>query len=188
MDKIIIKKDVPFEKYVDNYTICNKLHRLCWNMCCAILFRPFALPIFHLWRNFILRCWGAQIGQGSIVHASCNIFAPWNLRIGQRTCLGPHSIIYNPGMIIIGNKVAISQYAYLCTATHDYESKLHTLYYKTISIGDRAWVAAEAFVGPGVTIGEGAVVGARGCVFKNVEPWTVVGGNPAKFIKNREFK
>lgn len=180
--------DTLYEKYIDNYTIWNKLKRLCWNICCFILFRPFALPIFKGWRSFILRIWGAKIGKGSVIHASSNIWAPWNLEVGQRTCIGPNTIIYNPGKIILGNKVAISQYSYLCTATHNYESKLHTLYWKTIYIHDRAWVAADSFVGPGVTIGEGAVIGARAVVFKDVEPWTVVGGNPAKYIKDRVIK
>ena len=180
--------EIEFEKYIDNYSIWNKLKRLCWNVCCFILFRPFALPIFNKWRSFILRIWGAKIGKGSVIHASSNIWAPWNLEVGQRTCIGPKSIIYNPGKIILGNKVAISQYSYLCTATHDYQSKQHTLYWKPIKVNDRAWVAADAFVGPGVTIGEGAIVGARAAVFNDVAAWTVVGGNPAKYIKDRIIK
>ena len=174
-----------FDKYVDNYTLGNKLHRLVWNVCCSVFFRPFGLPIFNRWRNIVLIVFGARIGHGSIVHASADIWAPWNLVVGQRTCIGPHTIIYNPGVITLGNKVVISQYSYLCTATHDYESKLHSLSAKPITIHDHAWVAARAYVGPGVTIGEGAVVGATASVYKDVEPWTVVGGNPAKFIKKR---
>lgn len=176
-----------FEKYVDNYTIWNKLHRLIWNVACLLLFRPFSFPLFKHWRNFVLRCFGAKVGKGSIIHASAVIWAPWNLEVGQVTCIGPNTIIYNPGKIILGNKVAISQYAYLCTATHAYETKLNTLYWKTITIHDRVWVAARAFIAPGITIGEGAVIGATASVFKDVEPWTVVGGNPAKFIKKREI-
>lgn len=179
---------VTYEKYIDNYTISNKIRRLCWNICCMLMFRPFGLPIFKRWRSLFLKLWGAKIGHGSIVHSSCIIWAPWNLEIGQRSCLGPHTIIYNPGKITIGNKVCISQYSYLCTATHDYNSPMHTLYWKPIKIHDFAWVAAGAFIGMGVTIGEGAVIGATASVFKDVEPWTVVGGNPAKFIKKRIMK
>ena len=105
--------------------------------------------------------------------------------VGCRTCIGPHAIIYNPGKITLGNKVVISQYAYLCTASHDYESKENKLCWQDISIDDYAWVAARTFVGPGVHIGTYAVVGATASVYKDVEPWTVVGGNPAKFIKKR---
>lgn len=177
-----------FEKYIDNYSKKEKFKRLSWNVFCFFFFRPFGLPFFKVWRNFILKIWGARIGKGSVIHSSSKIWAPWNLELGQRTCIGPNTIIYNPGKIILGNKVTISQYSYLCTATHDYESKLHTLYWRPIIVNDYAWVAADAFIGPGVTIGEGAIVGARAVVFKDVSPWTVVGGNPAKYIKDRVIK
>ena len=128
---------------------------------------------------------GAKIGSYSVIHASSDIWAPWNLEVGKHTCIGPKTIIYNPGKIKLGSKVVISQYSYLCTATHDYESKLNTLYWKDIEIENYAWVAAKAFVGPGVHIGEGAIIGATASVYKDVEAWTVVGGNPAKVIKKR---
>lgn len=177
--------EVEFEKYQNHLSLKNKLGRLLWNLAYAIAFRPFALPFFNRWRLFVLRRFGSKIGNGSIVHASALVWAPWNLEIGQRTCVGPHTKLYNPDKIRLGNKVAISQYAYLCTASHDITKQENPLVTAPIMIEDRAWVAADAFVGMGVTIGEGAVVGARAAVFKNIEPWTVVGGNPAKFIKRR---
>lgn len=177
-----------FEKYIDNYTLKNKLHRLMWNICYAVCFRPFGLPFFKKWRNFVLKCWGAQIGKGSIVHASAQIWAPWNLQVGLQTCIGPHSIIYNPGKVILGNKVAISQYAYLCTATHDYTSPRHTLYWRDIVVDDFAWVAARAFIAPGVHVGERAIIGACSVMTKDAEPWGIYAGNPAKFLKKRELK
>lgn len=175
-----------YQKYKDNYTFKDKLRRANWQIARFILFRPFGLPLFNEWRNKILRLFGAKIGKGSIIHSSSDIFAPWNLEVGTLTCIGPHTIIYNPGKIRLSSKVTISQYSYLCTATHDYNTRAHTLYSREIVIKDYAWVAADAFVGMGVTIGEGAVVGARAVVFKDVEPWTVVGGNPAKKIKERK--
>lgn len=177
-----------YEKYIDNYTLSNKLHRFLWNICCFFLFKPFGLPFFKQWRNFILKCWGAKIGKGSIVHASATIWAPWNLEIGQRTCIGPHAVIYNPGKIILGNKVVISQYAYLCTATHDYTSYKNTLYWKSIVIDDYAWIATRAFVAPGVHIGERVIVGACAVLIKDTEAWGIYAGNPAKFIKKRIMK
>ena len=188
MDQVRKEKREEFAKYKDTLTLRNKIHRLLWNVVYAFLFRPFALPYFKHWRNFLLRLWGAKIGKGSIVHASAEIWAPWNLIVGCRTCIGPHAIIYNPGKITLGNKVVISQYAYLCTASHDYESKENKLCWQDISIDDYAWVAARTFVGPGVHIGSYAVVGATASVYKDVEPWTVVGGNPAKFIKKRAMR
>lgn len=182
------KEEKVFEKYVDNYTLKNKCHRLVWNICYAILFRPFGLPIFKKWRSFVLCCWGATIGKGSVIHASASIWAPWNLKVGQRTCIGPHAIIYNPGKITLGNKVTISQFAYLCTATHDYTSPLNTLYWKEIVIDDYAWIAAKAFVGPGVHVYERAIIGACAVQVKDAEPWSIYAGNPAKMIKKRVMK
>lgn len=176
------------DKYIDNYTLRNKFVRLVWNVSCLILFRPFNLPIFNGYRNVILRLFGAKIGFGSIVYATSKIWAPWNLEVGCRTCIGPYTIIYNPGKIKLGNKVAISQYAYLCTATHDYTSPHHTLYWKDIIIDDYAWVAARAFVCPGVHIGERAIVGACAVMTKAAEPWGIYAGNPAKYIKTRVIK
>lgn len=102
--------------------------------------------------------------------------------------MGAHAIIYNPGLIELGSKVTVSQYAYLCTATHDYESKLHTLYSQPIAVGDYAWIAARAYVGPGVSVGHHAIVGATASVYKDIEPWAVVGGNPAHFLKWRVIR
>ena len=131
---------------------------------------------------------GAKIGKGSKINASVKIWAPWNLEIGEYTAIGAGANCYNPGKIVLGSKVVISQSAYLCTASHDITNPRNPLITTSINIYSFAWVAAEAFVGMGVIIGEGAVVGARAAVFKNVEPWTVVGGNPAKFIKKRIIK
>ena len=136
----------------------------------------------------MLRCWGAQIGKGSKVSASAKIWAPWNLTIGDYTAVGANANCYNPDKILIGNKAVISQGAYLCTASHDITDEDNPLITAPITIESFAWVAADAFVGMGVTIGQGAVVGARAAVFKDVAPWTVVGGNPAKFLKNRVIK
>ena len=179
---------MAFEKYKDNYSLASRVHRLAWMAAHTILIRPFALPLFSKWRNLIFRAFGAEIGANSKICASAEIWAPWNLKMGQHTCIGPHTVIYNPGIIELGNKVTISQYTYLCTATHDYQTKKNTLYAKPIKVDDYAWVAARAFVGPGVNIGEGAVVGATSSVYKDVAPWTVVGGNPAKYIKDRVMR
>ena len=177
-----------YQKYIDNYSLMNKCKRFVWNFCCFFFFRPFALPFLNKWRIFILRIFGAKIGKGSIVYASSKIWAPWNLEIGCRTCIGPYTIIYNPGKIILGNKVAISQYAYLCTATHDYTSPWHTLYWKNIIVDDYAWIAARAFIAPGVHIGERAIVGACSVQTKDAEPWGIYAGNPSKYIKKRILK
>ena len=103
----------------------------------------------------------------------------------DHACLASGVDCYNAALIELGVNATVSQRAFLCTASHDITSPCHEQIEIPIVIADRAWVAAEAFIGPGVTVGEGAVVGARAAVFKDVEAWTVVGGNPARFIKKR---
>ncbi|WP_231962697.1 putative colanic acid biosynthesis acetyltransferase [Polaribacter sp. KT25b] len=122
------------------------------------------------------------------IYASVKIWAPWNLEMGAYATLGPNVDCYNQGMITIGANTTISQKAYLCASTHDFTDVNNNLVLKPIVVEEESWVAAGAFVGPGVTIKQGAVVGARAGVFKDVDAWTVVGGNPAKFIKKRNLQ
>jgi len=101
------------------------------------------------------------------------------------SCIGPYVICYSGGGVRIGAHATVSQYSHLCTSSHDYEHPNMPQTFAAIVIEDQVWVAADAFIGPGVVVRRGAVVGARASVFKDVEPWDVVGGNPAKFIKKR---
>ena len=174
------------EAYKDSLSKGNKLRRLLWNVFCVVLFRPFAGPLFRRWRNMVLRLFGMKMGSNCAVNASVKIWAPWNVILGQFVSIGAKSKVYAVDNITIDDKVTISQGVYLCTASHDISYINKPLIHKPIKINAFAWVCADAFVSMGVTIGEGAVVGARAAVFKDVEPWTVVGGNPAKFIKKRE--
>ncbi|MHB8789333.1 MAG: LbetaH domain-containing protein [Desulfobulbaceae bacterium] len=135
----------------------------------------------------MLRSFGAKIGKGANILPSCKIWAPWNLTLGDFSCLSEDVDCYAVDAITIGDQVVISQGAFLCCASHDISSPIMELICKPIVIGDNAWVAARAFVAPGVTVGEGAVVAACAVVTEDVEPWIVVAGNPAKFIKKREI-
>ena len=175
-------------EYDSNFGIVNKLKRVIWNFCYWLLFRPFNLTFFNKWRRFILRIFGAKLGVGVNVYASVKIWAPWNLEMGDFSCLGPNVDCYNQGRIIIGANTTVSQKTYLCASTHDITDSKNRLIIKPILIKDQVWLAADSFIGPGVIIGQGAVVGARSSVFKNVEDWDVVRGNPAKIIKKREIK
>ncbi len=170
-----------------SFSLSNKLLRALWKLSYLIFFRPFTLEVFRKWRNIVLRVFGAVIGKNSNVRATVKIWAPWNLEIGDFSSVGPSIDIYNQGKIKIGNRTIISQKSYLCASTHDHNLPNFPLLTKPIIIGDQVWVAADAFIGPGVTIRDGAVIGARAAVFKNVDPWTIVGGNPAEFIKKRNF-
>ncbi|WP_396166215.1 putative colanic acid biosynthesis acetyltransferase [Flavobacterium sp.] len=136
----------------------------------------------------ILKCFGAKLEWSSHVYASVKIWAPWNLEIGAYSSLGPKVDCYNQGKIIIGENTVISQKTYLCASSHDYNLKDFPLVLKPILIGSGIWIAAEAFIGPSVIIGNNAVVAARAVVVKNVDANTIVGGNPAKFIKTRKIE
>jgi putative colanic acid biosynthesis acetyltransferase WcaF len=131
----------------------------------------------------LLRLFGAAIEQGAHPYPSARIWAPWNLTMKEGSCLADHVNCYAVDRVVLEPYATVSQYSFLCTASHDYSAPGRPVVTAPIRIGRRAWVAADVFVGPGVTIGEGAVVGARASVFRNVDPWTVVGGNPARIIK-----
>ena len=178
------------EKYnfVTPYSTANRIKRMLWSICWTLLACPFPKSTFMPWKRFLLRAFGAKIANTASVYSSATVFMPWNLEMKEYACLGPGVDCYNAAPIVIGKCATVSQRCFLCTASHDFTVAAHPQIEKPIIIEDRAWVAAEAFVGPGVTVGEGAVVGARACVFKDVEPWSVVGGNPAKFIKKRVIK
>jgi putative colanic acid biosynthesis acetyltransferase WcaF len=179
---------VDLSAYNFSFSIANKLKRIVWNISYWILFRPFNLEIFKKWRISVLRVFGARIGENSCIYSNVKIWAPWNLEMGSFSCIGPEVDCYNQGKIYIGDQTNISQKTYLCASSHDFTISNFPLILKPIRIGNQVWIAADAFIGPGVSIGEGAVVGAKAAVFKNVEPWNVVGGNPAKFIKNRKLQ
>lgn len=140
------------------------------------------------WKRMLLRLFGAKIHPTAVVYSSAKVYYPANLIMDAYSCLASDVDCYNVDVIYLGANSTISQGAFLCTASHDITNPLNPLITAPIIIEDQAWVAADAFVGMGVTVGQGAVVGARTVVFKDVEPWTVVGGNPAKFIKKRIIK
>jgi putative colanic acid biosynthesis acetyltransferase WcaF len=112
---------------------------------------------------------------------------PWNLEIGDWSSIGENALVYNLGMVTVGENVTVSQRAHLCAGTHDYQGQAFELIKAPIHIGTQAWICADAFVGPGVVVGEGAVVGARAVVMSKVGDWDIVAGNPAKFLKKREM-
>ena len=165
-----------------------KLKWVVWNVTAALLFRPFITPVFRKWRLLLLRMFGAEVEWDANVYASVKVWAPWMLRMGHRACLGPEVICYNQDLVVLEDDAIVSQYSYLCTAGHDTDHANTAdsgLVTSPIVLRRGAWIGSRAFIGMGVEIGENAVVGATASVYKNVEPWTVVGGNPAKVIKLR---
>ena len=137
------------------------------------------------WRRFWLRRFGAKVGKLSGIRPTTRIVHPWLLTLHDFTMLGDHVTVYNLGQVTVGEHSVVSQNTHLCAGTHDYTKPQLPLVRSTITIGKGVWVCADAFVGPGVTIGDNAVVGARAVVVRDVEPGVVVAGNPAKFVKTR---
>jgi putative colanic acid biosynthesis acetyltransferase WcaF len=165
----------------------NKLARALWGIVWIFFFRPTPRP-FHAWRRLLLRAFGARLGKRVSVYQSARIWAPWNLEMEEGSCLGDFVDAYCVDKIRLGRGAVVSQYSYLCTASHDYTDPSRPLVTAPIVIGAQAWVTADVFVAPGVTIGEGAVVTARSSVFADVEPWVVASGNPARVRRPRILK
>ncbi len=165
-----------------------KVKRLFWEILCFLFYRPWPYFLGKKFRNFLLRLFGAKIGKRVSVFPSATVWAPWNLTLDEYVAIDRNVYLYSVDKIVIGSKVAISDGAFICTAGHDISYASRPLTTAPITIEDGVWIGARAFIMPGVTIGEGAVVAAGAVVTKNVEPWAVVGGNPAKFIKYRELR
>ncbi len=164
----------------------NKLGRALWGVVWLFLFRLSPRPCFG-WRRWLLRRFGARVGRGVHVYPSCRVWAPWNLTLGDHSCLSFGVDCYCVDRVTVGAHATVSQYSHLCTAGHDISDPHMRLTTAPITIGDGAWVCAGAFVGPGVTLGDGAVAAACAVVVKDVEPFTVVGGNPARFLQVRRI-
>lgn len=137
------------------------------------------------WKRTLLRMFGAKIHPTAVVYSSAKVYYPANLVMGDNTCLASDVDCYNVAPVILEDNVTVSQGAYLCTASHDITDPMHPLITAPIVLKDQSWVGARAFIGMGVSVGQGAVVGASASVYKDVEEWTVVGGNPAKVLKQR---
>jgi putative colanic acid biosynthesis acetyltransferase WcaF len=162
----------------------NRLVRLVWGVVYACLFRPSPRP-FHLWRSFLLRCFGAKLGKHCHIYPKARIWSPGNLTCDDVVAIADDAVIYNPAPIILGSHAIISQQAYLCGATHDYEDPAFPPRSLPISVGAHAWVCARATVQPGVSVGEGAVLALGAIATRDLEQWSVYAGVPARKIKNR---
>lgn len=181
------------KKYVDvignrsarKWSQREQIGRFLW--LAALPFFRFSPRIFWGWRRIILRMFGAQIGQQVRIYPTVRITMPWNLRIQNYAAIGDRAILYALGIITIGERATISQNAHLCAGTHDWRHPMMPLEKLPIEIGQDAWICADAFVGPNLSIGRGAIVGARAVVMKDIRPNHIVVGNPARVIKVRGY-
>lgn len=163
----------------------NRLLRALWGIVYSVLFRTSPRPC-HRWRAFLLRCFGAKLGANVKIYPRVSIWAPWNLVCADTVAVADEAIIYNPSVITLGSHSIISQQAYLCGATHDYDDPKFALVSLPISIGQYAWVCARASVQAGVRLGEGAILALGSVASRDLEPWTIYGGIPARRIKTRK--
>lgn len=168
------------------YSIQTQVARCLWGLIGLPLFRLIPRPLFSV-RSALLRGFGAKVGVNVHIYPTVRIFFPWNLEIAELSAIGDHVSLYNLGELKIGKRVTISHGAHLCGGTHDHRLASFPLVKAQIEVKDDAWVCADAFVGPGVTIHEGAVVGARGVVVRDVPAWQIVGGNPCRVLGQREI-
>ena len=171
-------------RHAPSFGLANKAARVAWGAAWLLLGR-FTPPPLWGWRRALLRLFGAQVGRGARVYGSTKVWLPANLALGNGALIGPRVRLYNQGAIVVGAHAVISQDASLCASSHDVEDPAFPLLTRPITVGAHAWIAAEAFVGPGVTIGEGAVLGARGVAMRDLGAWAYYAGNPAVRLKDR---
>lgn len=167
-----------------SFPLRNRVYRILWGVVWVIFFYPSPKP-FHRWRAFLLRVFGAKVGKGVHVYPGARIWAPCNLELADECGIANGVTLYSQGKIFIGKRAVISQGAHLVTGTHDYTKYEFPLIIKPIHIGAHAWVAAEVFIHPGITIGDGCIIGARSVVTMNMPGWKICAGHPCGAIKER---
>lgn len=155
-----------------------------WRIVQTTIFR-FSPRICNGWRRLLLQLFRAKIGKKVIIRPSVKILYPWFLEVGNYSWIGDNVTLYDMAKITIGKNTVISQNSYLCAGSHDYKSESFDIIAKPINIGNKVWIAADVFIAPNVTIKDGAVVGSRSNVTKNLPSNMVCIGNPAKPIKPR---
>lgn len=175
----------PSGTHKSTWSVRERIGRALWIVVRASLFR-LSWHNWYAWRNVLLRLFGTRVGRRVRVRPTVAIEIPWLLELGDYCTIGDHAVLYDLGPMRIGRRVLISQYAHLCGGTHDHTRPELPLVRTPITVGDDAWIAADAFVGPGVNVGEGAVLGARASAFSDLEPWTIYGGNPARPLGPRQ--
>lgn len=185
--RIRIKNPAQAGRYSSPWSMREKLGMLLWLIVAALFFHTTPKPL-NAWRLFLLRLFGCNITGRPSVHGSCIIKIPWQLTLEDRAALGPKSEVYNLGHVTLKRACVVSQYAYICGGTHDLTVPGQPLQVGDIVIGEEAFLGAKTLVLPGVHVGTGAVLGAGAVAAKDLEPWMIYVGNPAKALKKREMR
>lgn len=178
------KIDVAANRAGPKWTSRELMGRVLWEVLRGPLFAWTPRPLWG-WRRAVLRLFGARIDRDVHIYPTAIITIPWNLEIREYAAIGDRVILYALGPILIGARATVSQGAHLCAGSHDYCDPTMPLTKPPIHIGDEAWICADAFVGPGVTVGARAIVGARAVAMSDIEAASIVVGNPARKIKQR---
>lgn len=178
----IVTRADPYLK--PSFSVRNRVARLIWGVVQTTLFRLSPRPL-HAWRAALLRAFGAKLGRGCHIYPGARIWAPWNLECEDVVAIADGAVVYNPAHIFLGSHATVSQEAYLCGATHDYRDAAFPMISRPIRVERYAWVCARSMVQPGITVGEGAVLGLGSVATRDLEPWTVYAGLPARRIKSR---
>lgn len=163
----------------------DRAKRLLWNLISAVFYRFSPRPL-HAWRSMLLRLFGAKMGPSCHFYPGSKVWAPWNLVCEDQVTAADGAVIYNPAPMRLGSHFIVSQDGYLCGATHDYDDPAFPLMAYAMDFGAYAWVCARASVAPGVSMGEGAVLGLGSVATQRMEPWTIYAGAPAVKIKPRK--
>lgn len=185
MSLLDARKTAPLEGGA-SFSLANRLARVAWGAAWLVLAR-WTPPPLHRWRRLVLVAFGASVHPTARVHASVAIWLPANLKLGAHCLIGPGARIYNQGRIEIGAHTVVSQGAYLCASSHDVRDPAFQLVLRPVRIGERCWVAADAFVGPGVTVNDRAVLAARAALFEDAVADGIYRGNPAVLIRERKL-
>lgn len=183
-----MKYQSQIPNFKEPYQFKNKLKRYLFKVLWFFFVRPFPGKMARKWTIFLLNSFGANVHHTSIIYSSAKILMPWNLIMYEGSCIANNVIVENSDKVVIGAFSIISQYSYLCTASHDFRDINFPQFSKPILVGRMCWISANCFIGPGVKLGEGSVVGASSSVFKNVDEWQIVGGNPVRNLGKRILK
>ena len=185
--RIRIKNPSQAGRYASPWSTREKIGMLLWLIVAALFFHTTPKPL-NAWRLFLLRLFGCKISGRPFVHGTCIIKIPWQLTLEDRAALGPKSEVYNLGHLTLKRACVVSQYAYICGGTHDLNDPGLPLQVGDIVIGEEAFLGAKTMVLPGVHVGTDAVLGAGAVAAKDLEPWMIYVGNPAKALKKREMR
>jgi len=176
--------DVEANRKARKWTTRENAARVAWGITYPLF--AWSPRLFWSWRRQLLRLFGAQIGNEVQIYPTVRVIMPWNITIGSHSAVGDRAILYALGPITLGSRVTISQGSHLCAGTHDWRVPERPLLKPPIVVDDDVWICADAFVGPGVTVGKAAIIGARAVAMKNVPPGSVVIGNPARELRRNE--